>query len=152
MPQAQTLATIYPNATKTWLVTKRQSHDEANNLFAGTGVNITSYGRPYLGAAIGSREYSKTYVESKSNDWLSNVKCLADIAVTQPHAAYSALTHGLMSKWTYLSRTTPDIGPLLRPIDDAIRSDLIPALTGRPPPSDLHAVHIVCPTKKARWT
>ena len=26
----------YPNATKTWLVTKRQSHDEANNLFAGT--------------------------------------------------------------------------------------------------------------------
>ena len=110
-------------------------------------MNVTSYGRPYLGAAIGSREYSKTYVESKTNEWLSNVKCLADIALTQPHAAYSALTHGLMTKWTYLSRTTPDIGPLLRPIDDAIRSDLIPALTGRPPPSDLQCTLFALPAR-----
>ena len=75
------------------------------------------------------------------------MKCLADITVTQPHAAYSALTHGLMSKWTYLSRTTPDIGPLLRPIDDAIRSDLIPALTGRPPPSDLQCTLFALPAR-----
>ncbi len=30
--------------------------------------------------------------------------------VDQGIRLYSALTHGLMSKWTYLSRTTPDIG------------------------------------------
>ena len=72
---------------------------------------MTSGGRPYLGAAIGSQEYVTGQVESKVNEWISNMQCLAKIAVTQPHAAFSALTHGLMSKWTYLSRTIPDIGP-----------------------------------------
>ena len=98
---------------------------------------MTLDGRPYLGAATGSQEYVARQVESKVNDWISNMQCLATIAVTQPHAAFSALTHGLMSKWTYLSRTIPDIGPLLILLDDALRSVLLPALTGRPPPSDL---------------
>ena len=52
------------------------------NLFSG---NVTSEGRPHLGAAIGSKEYVKTFAESKTKEWLSNVKCLG---VTQPHAAY----------------------------------------------------------------
>ena len=75
------------------------------------------------------------------------MQCLATIAVTQPHAALSALTHGLMSKWTYLSRTIPDIGPLLRPLDDALRSVLLPALTGRPPPSDLECAIFALPAR-----
>ena len=94
-------------------------------------------GRPYLGAAIGSQEYIARQVESKVNEWISNIQCLATIAVTQPHAAFSVLTRELMSKWMYLSRTVPGIGPLLRPLDDVLRSVLLPALTGRPPPSDL---------------
>ena len=64
----------------------------------------------------------------------------------QPHAAFSAVTHGLMSKWTYLSRTTPDIGPLLKPIDNALSSDL-PALTGRPPPNDLQCTLFALPAR-----
>ncbi len=80
----------------------------------------------------------------KTKEWLSNVKCLGEIGVTQPHAAY-----GLMSKWTYpyLSRTTPDIGPMLSPIDDAICSDLIPALTGRPPPNDIQCKLFALPAR-----
>ena len=105
---------------------------------------MTPDGRPYLGAAIG---YITEYVESKVNEWLSSVKCLAKIAVTQPHAAFSALTHGLMSKWTYLSHTTPDIGSLLKPLDDALCSVLLPALTGRPPPSDLQCALFALPAR-----
>ncbi len=56
---------------------------------------------------------------------------LAQIAKTQPHAAYSAFTHGLASKWTYFLRTIPDIAHLLQPLEDAIRHKFIPALTGR---------------------
>ena len=62
---------------------------------------------------------------------------LTTIAKTQPHAAYSALTHGLTSKWTYLSGTVPNISDFLKPLDDALRTKLIPVLTGRPPPNDL---------------
>ena len=126
----------FPNASKTWLVTKEGLHEAACSIFANTGVNVTCSGRPYLGAAIGSEEYVAEQVRLKGNQWTTYLKSLAMIAVTQPHAAFAALTHGLMNKWTYLSRTVPGIGLLLRPLDEALHSVLLPALTGRPPPGD----------------
>ena len=70
-------------------------------------------------------------------EWSSSINILSDIAKSQPHAAFSALTHGLLSKWTYLSRVVPDISHLLVPLDNVLRTNLIPAITGRPPPNDL---------------
>ena len=55
---------------------------------------------------------------------------LFQIVKSRPHAAYCALTHGLVGCWTYIMRTIPDIAPLLTPLEDAIRLQLIPALTG----------------------
>ena len=90
----------FPNASKTWLVTKEGFHDDAVSIFAKTGVSVTPNGRPYLGAAIGSQEYVTGQVKSKVNERISNIQCLATKAVTQPHAAFSALTHahGLTSR------------------------------------------------------
>ena len=105
-----------PNPSKTWLVTKEGLHA---SIFASTGVKVTPDGRPYLGAAIGSPDYITSHVETKVAEWEANLCCHAEIA---PHAAFSALTHGLMSKWTYLSRTVPGIGPMLRPLDETIGS------------------------------
>ena len=83
---------------------------------------------------------------------------LATIAKTQPHAAYSALTHGLKSKWTYLCHTIPDIGCLLKPLDVALRTKLIPALKGRPPPNNLELLYpqdgevwVPIPSDQAKW-
>ena len=124
----------FANASITWLVTKnleRASDD--------TGVNITPDGRPYLGAPIGSQEFTREYVRSKIGEWSSNVTLLSEIAKSQPHAAFTALTHGLMSKWTYISRVTPNIGDELSLLDDVLRSELIPAFTGRP--LALYALH-----------
>ena len=56
---------------------------------------------------------------------------LAEIATSQPHAVYAALTHGLQSKWTYLTRTVPNISDLFEPLEYALRQKLLPALTGR---------------------
>ena len=44
----------FPNASKTWLVTKEGLHDAAVSSFTNTGVSVTSNGRPYLSEAIGS--------------------------------------------------------------------------------------------------
>ena len=33
------------------------------------------------------------------------VEAVLDITASQPHAAYTAYTHGMSSKWSYLSRT-----------------------------------------------
>ena len=49
----------FSNPSKTWLMTKQGHFDKASNTFAGSGVNVTLDGRPYLGAVIGSQEYLK---------------------------------------------------------------------------------------------
>ena len=125
----------FPNASKTWLVVKSQNlASAASTTFADTGVQVTSVGRPYLGAAIGTRDFVHSYIESKVSAWVDELDCLATIAKSQPHAAHSAFTHGFSNKWSYLSRTIPDISPLLQPLEFQIRSKLIPSLTGQPPP------------------
>ena len=43
---------------------------------------------------------------------------LADISVTQPHAAYAAFTHGVISRWNYLVRCILDVGDLLHPLEE----------------------------------
>ena len=137
----------FTNPSNSWLVTKQGFLADATSSFAGTGVKVTPEGRPYLGAAIGSQEFVETHVKSKITSWVSCVNCLSDIARIQPHAAFSALTHGLMSKWTYLSRTTPNINCLMIQLDESLRAKLLPALTGRPPPSDLECSLFALPAR-----
>ena len=55
--------------------------------------------------------------------------------------------HGLTSKWTYLTRTTPSLGHLLQPLKDDIRTELLPAITGRPPPNDSERDLLALPTR-----
>ena len=63
-------------------------------------------------------------------DGVSEVALVSEIAQSCSHPAYSALTHGLFSCWTYVMTIIPDIAPLLASLEDAIRLHLIPALTG----------------------
>ena len=72
--------------------------------------------------------------------WVLEIERLASIASSQPHAAYTAFTHGLSASWNYASRTILDIGDLLDPVEKAIRHKLFPALTGRSAVSDLERV------------
>lgn len=137
----------FQNASKTWLVIKNQHHAAAVSIFAGTGANMTLKADLISVQPWGAREYVTSHVESKVNEWISSIQCLASIWVTQPHATFSALTHGLMTTWTYFSLIIADIDPLMTTLDDALRSDLIPALTGRPPPSDLQCILFAVPVR-----
>ena len=121
----------YPNSTKTWLIVKDSKLEEATTLFQGTGVSITTEGKRHLGAAIGTNSFVESYVKRKVSGWVHEVERLSSIAVTQPHAAYAAFTHGQTSKWTYLERTIPNIGDLLKPVENAIRQRFLPSLTGQ---------------------
>jgi len=127
----------FVNASKTWLVCKEDCHFDATTIFSGTDVNVTTAGRPYLGAAIGSTTYIQEFVCDKVVAWSEEIIQLAKFAQVQPHAAYSAFTHGLSSHWLYACRTMPNISQLLQPLEDKIRLVLIPALTGCSSPSDI---------------
>ena len=100
-------------------------------------MNLTADGRPVLGSPIGTPTFISTYVAEKIQEWVSELEVLTNIADSQPHAAYSALTHGLYSKWNYIARTTPGIEQDLQPLEDSIHMKLLPKLTGREPPCEL---------------
>ena len=127
----------FANPSKTWLITKEHHLSAAKSCFTGTGVNITHEGRPYLGAPIGTLEYMESFVKNKVEQCAYELSLLGKIASTQPHAAYSAFTHGLTSRWSYLIRTIPHISSLLQPLETLIRTEFLPSLTGRAPPGDL---------------
>ena len=127
----------HANATKTWLLTKEDHVDRAKVLFGDTNVNITTHGHPHLGAPLGSIEFVHQFVANKVNQWTQELLLLSDIARAQPHSVFAAFTHGYVHKFSFLCRTTPNIEALLHPLEDCIRLNLIPFLTGRPPPNNL---------------
>ena len=121
----------HANGSKSWLIVKEEHIEQATHLFEGTDIQITKEGQRHLGAALGTQTFIERYVTEKVHEWSKEVNKLAEIATSQPHAVYAALTHGLQSKWTYLTLTVPNISDLLEPLEYALRQKLLPALTGR---------------------
>ena len=70
----------YPNSKKCWLVVKPEKEGRAKEMFAGTGINITTEGRKHLGAALGSRSCLEQYLGGKVEDWVGEVTRLGEFA------------------------------------------------------------------------
>ena len=137
----------HANPLKTWLVTKASCYSDVVAACAGTNVNVSQDGHPHLSAALGTSDYSNHFVAEKVNTWSGELKLLSAIAKTQPHALYAALTHGLSSRWVFLSRTMPYISNHLQQLEGIIRTILIPSLTARPPPSDIECDLLALPAR-----
>ena len=115
----------FPNAEKSILIVKPEKLSTARELFDNTKLKITSDGQRHLGAVIGSDADKERFVQEKVAIWVNEVKKLSEIALTEPHAAYTAFTSGLRHKWNYVSRTIPDIEALMQPLEDSIRNDFL---------------------------
>ena len=74
---------------------------------------------------IGFKEFRESYVADKVTTWIEEIHVLAKIALTHPHTVYFAFIHGVMSRWSFVSRTISDIQHLLQPLEDAIHQLLI---------------------------
>ena len=121
----------FVNPAKTCLVVKEKYLQQAIDTFGSTRIKISCEGARYLGAPIGTEDFIKEFVREKVADWQASVEVLSSFATSQPHAAYSAMTHRLSSQWLFLQRTVPDLSPLLQPLENTISDHFIPALTGR---------------------
>ena len=117
-----------PNASKSVLIVKPDLYSLAVETFQDSSVIVTKEGMRHLGAVIGTDEHKKDYIGQKVSGWVKEVEVLADIAKTEPHAAYSAYSKGLQHRWNYVMRTIPGISDLLRPLENCIRNVLLPAL------------------------
>ena len=69
----------------------------ATEAFAGTGVSITTQGKVVLGCPIGIDFVVSNFISSKISEWSTQLLKLPEIAITQPHTAFSAFTRGLFS-------------------------------------------------------
>ena len=81
-----------------------------------------------MGGYVGDSQGSLEFVQSKVNNWVHCIECLARAAESQPQAAYAALKHSLQFEWSYLSRVVPDCGFLFNPLKSAITDTFWPAL------------------------
>ena len=104
-------------------------------------------GKRHLGALLGIGTFVEEYVQRKVADLVSESECLSSIAVTHPHAAYAAYTHGLSSRWTFLARVIPEVGDLLSPLEEAIRHRSLTALTGKTALTDIERDLLALPVR-----
>ena len=115
--------------SKSWLILKDPLKlDECKELFADSQINITLEGKRHLGAALGSVNFKDEYIDEKVRNWVNDIKTLADIAKTQPYAAYAAFIHGEQHKFTYFLCTIANISENLKPLDKAIDNLFIPSI------------------------
>ena len=67
--------------------------EECKKLFESSPINITVEGKRHLGASIGSQGFKNSYIDEKVAKWTRNIQRLAEIAQSQPHAAYAGFIH-----------------------------------------------------------
>lgn len=133
----------YINPEKCILVTKPQYAAAAKLLFQSSGVEVcsdgakdagdeaTAEGARHLGAAVGSTTFRSSFVENKVRVWVQQVKDLAEVAATEPHAAFAVFTHCLQGRWTFLARSMPNLSFLFQPLEDAIHQVFLSSLLRR---------------------
>ena len=137
----------FPNPAKTCLLVKDAARKTASDIFTGTGISITCEGKKYLGAPLGTDAFVHSFIHQQISTWEKELKLLSKFAVTQPHAAYAAFTHGFTSKWTYLTRVVPNVSDLFAPLEAIIRQIFLPSVTGQSSSSDSERELLALPVR-----
>ena len=70
----------------------------------------------------------RKWLEENVEEWVSGVRALARIAKRYLQTAYTGFVVSLQSEWQYICRAVPDVGEMLRPVEDDIKDDFNPAL------------------------
>ena len=123
----------YINQIKSCLILKnKEDLPKVRDIFKDCEISIKLGGQRHLGAVVGSDEYKDLYIKNLVNEWCSMLNKLVKYAVSQPHAAYSAFTHGVRHKFTYFMRTLEGLENYLDPIDKIITNEFLPTLLGCP--------------------
>ena len=104
--------------------------DQAKALFGEFNMQITS-GTRHLGAVLGSTGVKDQYIADKVHGWCEDINMLADIADSEPQAAYSAYISGIQHRWKFVQRTVPHISEAMEPLENVIRHKLLPKMLGR---------------------
>ena len=118
----------YAKPSKSWLIVKIEYLDYAKEVFAGTGIQITTEGNRHLGAVVGTESFKDQYVTEKVEEWIEELEALEAIAQIDPHIAYCAYVFAIQHRYNYVLRTIPNITEHLLKLDEAIDKHLVKQL------------------------
>jgi hypothetical protein len=119
----------FPEPQKSFLVVHPDFADKAKEMFEQSlGVTVVP-GHRFLGGFVGDNTNAKSFVKKKVQDWSMSVQKLAKIAVSQPQAAFAALTKSLQFEWAFCQRVVPDCEALNEPLERVLREEFLPAVT-----------------------
>ena len=65
------------------------------------------------------------------NNWVDDVKLLAEIARSEPQSAYAAMVFAVQHRWKFAQRTIPEVAEYLKVLEFEIHHFLLPAIIGR---------------------
>ena len=121
----------FPEPEKCWVICPLSSEANARRVFQDASLPV-SYcrGRRYVGGFVGSRATRDEWLSPMIQRWVTGIERLADVATRFPHSAYAGLVSCLSAEWQYICRTVPDVGPRLAPVEQALRTKFLPAITG----------------------
>jgi hypothetical protein len=123
----------FVHQSKSCLILKNEEIlEKAQYIFSDTKISMELDGKRHLGAVLGTEQYKIDYIKNLVTEWSQMIKVLTKYAISQPHAAYSAFTHGVRHKMTYFMRTIENLSEYMDPIDKLITTEFIPALLGCP--------------------
>ena len=116
-----------PNPRKCVLIVKiKETELEAQKLFSEYGIEITTEGKRHLGAVIGTKEFKNEYKHDLVNNWVDDVKLLAEIVRSEPQSAYAAMVFAVQHRWKFALRTIPEIAEYLKVLEFEIHHSLLP--------------------------
>ena len=102
---------------------------ELKRIFAAAKLPMKwSCGRRYVDGFVGSKAMERKWMEEKVEEGVSGVRALARIPKRYPQTAYTGFAVSLQLEWQYICRAVPGMEEMLRPVEDAIVGDFIPAL------------------------
>ena len=73
----------------------------------------------------------RLFNDDRIASWSKDIKDLSRIAESEPQLAYAAFVYGTSKKWIYVTRTTPNIAEMLKPLEYIIQESFIPAIVGK---------------------
>ena len=94
------------HASKTILLVKSEHYERALQIFAGSGVNVTTDATKYLGGYVGLRETWHQLTTGKVGKLITHLEKLSELAKAEPHAAYSYFVSRFQHTHTYVQKVT----------------------------------------------
>ena len=119
----------FPNPNKSYIVVHPSSVASAEQIFGPLGVQAVRSHR-FLGGILGDVPAELLFVQEKVKQWATDVQHLSQLAISQPQAAYVALTKSLQCEWIYIQLVISNCCASFTPLESTIHSSFLPSLFG----------------------